>query len=112
MDIYIYDVGDFRHKIEIQELTTSKLYNRPIQEYKTILKTKAKTFKDNKITTTEELQTEIDKIVKRILIRTPKRFELTNDYRIIFKGKPYKIKSSNDIKELGVYTELVIERVE
>lgn len=112
MNIYIYNVGDFRHKIEIQELTTSKLYNRLIKEYKTILKTKAKTFKDNKTITTEGLQTEIDKLVKRILIRTPKKFELTNDHRIIFRGKPYKIKSSNDIKELGVYTELVIERVE
>lgn len=112
MNIYIYDVGDFRHKIEIQELTTSKLYNRPIREYKTISRTKAKTFKDNKTSTSEGQQTEVDKVVKRILIRTPKKFELTNDHRIIFKGKPYKIKESNDIKELGVYTELVIERVE
>lgn len=112
MNIYIYDVGDFKHKIEIQELTTSRLYNRPIQEYKTILKTKAKTFKDNKTSTIEGLQTEIDKFVKRILIRTPKKFELTNDHRIIFKEKQYKIRSNNDIKELGVYTELVIERVQ
>lgn len=112
MDIYLYNVGDFRYKIEIQKFQEFKIDNRPFTQYKTILTTKAKTYKDNKVSTTEGEQIDIDKIVKRILIRTPKKFELTNDYRIIFKGKPYKIKSSNDLKELGVYTELVIERIE
>lgn len=85
---------------------------RPVTSWETVLKTRAKTYKDNKNSTSEDEAGDTDKIRKRILIRTPKRFELTNDYRIVFKGKPYKIKDSNDIKELGVYTEIIIERLE
>lgn len=112
MDIYLYNTGDFKHRVEIQEAKTIKVNGRPVVNWESILETRAKTFKDNKVTTTEAEQGDTDKIVKRILIRTPKSFELTSDYRIIYKGKPYKIKGLNDIKDAGVYTELTIERVE
>ncbi|MGL5152977.1 MAG: phage head closure protein, partial [Clostridium sp.] len=52
-----------------------------------------------------------DKIAKKLIIRTPKRFELTNDYRVLFKGQQYSIKDHNDIKDLGIYTEIYIERL-
>lgn len=112
MSLYMYDVGEFRHRIEIQQLKIEKVDGRPMNQYITILSTRAKTYKDNKVTTVEGKTTDTDTSVKRILIRTPKTFELTNDYRILFKGKQYKIKSSNDIKELGIYTEITLERIE
>lgn len=112
MSLYMYDVGEFKHRIEIQQLKTDKINGRPINKYNTILSTRAKTYKDNKTTTVEGKTIDVDTSKKRILIRTPKTFELTNDYRIIFKGKQYKIKSSDDIKELGIYTEIILERIE
>lgn len=111
-NIYIYDVGEFRHKIELQINDTVKIGGRPVQDWKTVHTTRAKTYKNNKTTTTEGEQGDTDKVVKRILIRTPKKLEITNDLRVIFKGKPYKIKSSTDIRELGIYTEIIIERLE
>lgn len=112
MGIYIYDTGEFRHKIELQSFIEFKIDGRPFNSYKTLHITRAKTYKDNKTTTEEGTQGDTDKVIKRILIRTPRKLEITNDLRVIFKGKPYKIKSSVDIRELGIYTELVIERVE
>ena len=35
-NIYIYDVGEFRHKIELQIYDTVKIGGRPVQEWKTI----------------------------------------------------------------------------
>lgn len=112
MGLYMYDVGDFRHRIEIQAVSTVKLNGRPVNGYHTVLKTRAKTYKGNKTTTKEGETIDIDTSLKRILIRTPKRFKLTNDYRIIFKGKPYKIENSDDLKELGIYTEINMKGIE
>lgn len=112
MAVYTYNAGDFKHWIDIQEQKTIKLNGRPVSSWETVLETRAKTYKDNKINTTEEGLGDTDKVTKRILIRTPKSFELTNDYRVIYKHKLYKIKSLNDIKDEGVYIELTIERVE
>lgn len=112
MGLYMYDVGEFRHKIEIQAITTVKLNGRPVNGYHTVLKTRAKTYKGNKTSTKEGSTQDIDESLKRILIRTPKTFELTNDYRILFKGKPYKIKDLDDMKDYGIYTEIVLKRIE
>lgn len=112
MSVYVYNVGEFRHRVELQHSTVNKINGRPVECWETIHKTRAKTYKDNKTSTTEENQGDTDKVVKRLLIRTPKSLEINNNYRVLYKGNQYKIKSSNDIKDLGVYTELVIERVE
>ncbi|MGL5149717.1 MAG: phage head closure protein, partial [Clostridium sp.] len=83
---YIINPGEFRHKIEIQSLTIEKVNQRPIEKWESIFTTKAKTIKSK---SSEELLLggKTDKIAKKLIIRTPKRFELTNDYRVLFKGQ-------------------------
>lgn len=112
-NMYMYDVGEFRRIIQVQVYEEKTVDGRPVKgELKTILTTRAKTFKDNKTTTSEGKQGDTDKVSKRILIRTPRSIEITNDMQVLFKGKSYKIKSSNDIKELNTYTEILLERLE
>lgn len=103
---------EFKHSIEIQRAIPGiDKENKPITEWTTILKTKAKII--NVRGDEFELANGIGvKIAKTFYIRFTRNIEVKESDRVLYKGKQYNIKYSNDIEEMGIYLEIKTEYIE
>lgn len=109
--MYTYNSGEFKHKIEIQQLKEDKINHVLIKSWETVFTTRAKSVK-TQVSDIELLGGQTDKLVKKLIIRTPKSISLDQDFRVVFKSKTYEVKDLNDINDNGIYTELYIDRIE
>ncbi|EJT6481043.1 phage head closure protein [Clostridium perfringens] len=103
--------AEFRHPIEIKKEVPGKDEdNRPIIDLKTVLKTKAKILNVRG----EEFELAKGrgiKIAKTFYIRFPKRVEITESDKVLYKNKIYNIIYANNIEEMNVYLEIKTEYV-
>ena len=114
MASYTVKNTEFRHAIEIQELTEEKDEdNFPIKEWRTVRKPKAKithTSGSEKVESQENISLKSTKFV----IRYSKNPNLcvpdaTLRYRIVYNGFIYDIKAINNIAELNKYYQIIAE---
>lgn len=103
---------EFRHFIEIQRaIPKTDEENRAIEEWSTILETKAKILNVRGDEFELADGTGI-KIAKTFYIRFSRNIEIKESDRILYKGKQYNIRYTNDIEEMGIYLEIKTEYVE
>lgn len=103
---------EFRHFIEIQRaISGTDKENRPVPEWSTILKTKAKVLNARGDEFELANGTGI-KIAKTFYIRFSRNIEIKENDRILYKGKQYNIRYTNDIEEMGIYLEIKTEYIE
>lgn len=106
------NIGEFKHYIEIQKLVQgTDEENRPKEEWKTILKTRAKIL-NARGGEFLEAKGVGSKIAKTFYIRFSRSVEITNECRVLYNETPYNILYVNDIEERGIYLEIKTEHVD
>lgn len=109
--MYTINPGDFKHKFEVQELKMGvDLDNIPIEGWTTIWTAKGRI--RNNISNNKTVEDgDRSSITKTITSRYPKHLvnfdvEDTNKYKVLYKGKLYKIVSMSDIREENKYIQI------
>lgn len=111
--MYTINPGDFKHKIELQEVKVStNADNIPTKTLTTIWTTKSRV--RNNIASSKELDDgERTSITKIITTRFPKHLanfdvEDANRYKVLYNNKTYKVISMSNIREENKYLQINI----
>ena len=113
MSMYTINPGDFKHKFELQELRAGiDDDNIPIEEWITIWTAKGRV--RNNTANNKDIESGDRTFVEKVITaRFPKHLqgfdvEDANKYKILHKGKLYKIVSMSDIREENKYIQIKI----
>ena len=111
--MYTINPGDFKHKIELQEVKVStNADNIPTKTLTTIWTTKSRV--RNNIASSKELDDgERTSITKIITTRFPKHLanfdvEDVNRYKVLYNNKTYEVISMSNIREENKYLQINI----
>lgn len=111
--MYTINPGDFKHEFELQELKTgTDTDNIPTEGWTTIWNAKGRV-RNNTSSNKDIEDGDRTSIRKTITARFPRHLqdfdiEDTNKYKILYKGKLYKIIVMSDIREEGKYIQVDI----